>query len=354
MLSVEEFNTVVTMKVSDSDQFLDTKTAKTALKIVKNYDHLEPILTEKGSLNYFPIVYPDIQALYEKEKNCFWDINEIDMSYDKEHFMKLDSVTQHFIKNILGFFATADAVVADNVSTNFVSDIKNFAIQTAYRWQTAMEGIHAEMYGVLINEIINDEQEKEELQNAVNTIPCIQAKNAWAMKWAYSNAPFRQRVVANAISEGIFFSGSFCAIFWIKEKNIMPGLCQSNELISRDENMHCIKASLVYKKLLYPMTAEEIYEMVSDAVIVEKGFIIDSLQCDCVGMNRNLMSQYIEYVADVLLQDFGYNKLYNSKNPFAFMENINLHIKGNFFEVRNTSYKRAAVQSGPVTVDEDF
>lgn len=354
MLSVEEFTTVITTKIDNSDQFLDGKTAKTALKIVKNYDRLEPILTEKGSLNYFPVVYQDIHDLYKKEKGCMWDVDEIDMSYDKEHFLKLDSVTQHFIKNILGFFATADAVVADNISTNFVKDINNFAIQTAYRWQTAMEGIHAEMYGILINEIIDSEQEKEDLFNAVNTIPCIQSKNAWAMKWAYSNAPFRQRVVANAISEGIFFSGSFCAIFWIKEKNVMPGLCQSNELISRDENMHCIKASLVYKKLLYPMTTEEMNEMVSDAVAVEKEFIIDSLKCDCVGMNRVLMSQYIEYVADVLLQDFGYGKLYNVKNPFPFMKNINLHIKGNFFEVRNTTYKRAQIQSGAIVVTEDF
>lgn len=354
MLSVDEFNNVVQTRVNTSNQFLDKKTANTALKMVDNYDDREPLLTGEEQLAYFPIHYNDIEEMYEKQESCFWTVKEIDMSHDKDHFNMLDENTQRFIKNILGFFATADGVVADNVSLNFCNDVKDRTIKTLYAFQTMMEGIHARMYGILINEIINNEQEKQELLNAVKTVPCIQSKNAWALKWAYSGAPFRQRVIANAIVEAVFFSGSFCAIYWIKEKNIMPGLTQSNELIARDENMHCESAYMIYNKLLYPMTKEEIWEMVDDAVKVEKEFIVDSLQCDIVGMNSALMSQYIEYVADNLLVDCGYERMYGSKNPFPFMENINLPVKGNFFEVKNTAYKRASVTQGAVITDENF
>lgn len=354
MLSVKEFNDVVQTKVNTSNKFLDKKTAQTSLKMVENYDDREPLLTGNEQLAYFPITYHDIQEMYDRQEKCFWTTKEIDMSYDRDHFNKLNNVTQRFIKNILGFFATADSVVADNVSLNFCEDVKDRTIKTLYQFQTMMENIHAQMYGILINEIIDDEREKNALFDAVNTIPCIQAKNAWSLKWAYSGAPFRQRVVANAIVEAIYFSGSFCAIYWIKEKNIMPGLTQSNELIARDENMHCESAYLVYAKLLFPMSKEEIWEMVDDAVKVEKKFIIDSLDCAIVGMNADLMSQYIEYVADNLLVDFGYERKYGSKNPFAFMENINLSVKGNFFEVRNSQYKRAEITQGKIEVDEEF
>jgi ribonucleotide reductase beta subunit family protein with ferritin-like domain len=345
---------VVTTKINSSNNFLDKKTALTSLKMVVNYDNKEPILNGDEQLGYFPIRYNRIQEMYKRQKKCFWDVDEIDMSHDKDHFKKLNFNEQHFIKNILGFFATADAVVVDNICDNFIEDVKDRTIKTLYQYQAMMENIHAEMYGILINEIIDNEQEKQELFDAVKTVPCIQSKNAWSLKWAYSGAPFRQRVVANAIVEAVFFQGSFCAVYWIKERNIMPGLTQSNELIARDEGMHCETAYILYSYLLYPMEESEIHEMVNDAVLVEKEFINDSLKCDMIGMNPILMSQYIEYIADNLLVEFGYNRLYDSKNPFAFMENINLDIKGNFFEVRNTSYKRAETTQGKITVDEDF
>ena len=238
MLSESVFMDVIKNSSTNSNLFLDSKTAKSVIKIVKDYSHLEPLLLEEQRLNAFPIIHNDIWALYKKQLSAFWTVSEVKMDQDRNNFIQIkDKNIQHFIKNILAFFATADGSVILNISTNFVNDIKNFEIQMCYNFQVAMEGIHSEMYSVLIDEIVQDKDEKEQLLNAVNTMPCIKEKNAWGIKWAYSGAPFIQRLVANAIVEGIFFSGSFCAIFWLKNMNIMPGLCQSNELISRDENM---------------------------------------------------------------------------------------------------------------------
>ena len=356
MLSENVFLDVIKNSNSNSNLFLDGKTAKSAIKIIKDYSHLEPLLLEKQRLATFPIKHQDIWQLYKKQLRAIWTVEEVKMDQDRNDFMRIkDKNIQHFIKNVLAFFSTADGSVILNISTNFVNDIKSFDIQTCYNFQVAMEGIHAEMYSVLIDEIVQDKEEKDRLQNAVNTMPCIKEKNAWGIKWAYSGAPFIQRLVANAIVEGIFFSGSFCAIFWLKNMNIMPGLCQSNELISKDENMHCEMAYLVYKKLQYKMTDEEIKEMVADAIEIEKRFINDSLRCDLIGMNSTLMAQYIEYVADVLLINLGHTKLYNSLNPFAFMTDaFNLQIKNNFFERKSTSYQRPKHTAVADEITEDF
>jgi len=352
---IDDFKSIISIDMRHlHNDFLDCKTAKSSIKIVKNYDYDEPLLNENQRLNFFPVQHHDIYDLYKKAKKSFWDVDEVDMSKDRVDFKTLDSNAQHFIKNILGFFATADATVSLNISYNFIDDIKNYEIQVAYQFQVMMEGIHSEMYSIMIDEIIDDMDEKESLFNAIKTVPCIEYKNAWAIKWAYSNAPFRQRLVANAIVEGIFFSGSFCAIFWIKEKNIMPGFTQSNELISRDENMHCEFACCIYKKLKHKMENHEIYEMINDAVKVEKAFINDSLNVEMIGMNRTLMSQYIEYVADVLLQNLGYNALYKVKCPFEFMMKFNIQVKSNFFETRTTAYKRAGPISNKAIITDDF
>ena len=356
MLNENVFIDVTNNSDSKSRPLLDDKNNKSLIKMVKDYSHLEPLLLEQQRLNAFPIKHYDIYELYNRQTQSFWNINEIKMDQDRNDFLQIKNKNiQHFIKNILAFFATADGAVILNISTNFVNDIKNFEIQLCYNWQVAMEGIHSVMYSVLIDQIVQDKTEKDILLNAANTMLCIQEKNKWGIKWAYSGAPFIQRLVANAIVEGIFFSGSFCAIFWIKEMNIMPGLCQSNELISRDENMHCEMAYLVYNKLLYKMSDDEIKEMVSDAIEIEKRFINDSLRCDLIGMNPKLMAQYIEYVADVLLINLGHGKLYNSLNPFTFMKDaFNLQIKNNFFERKSTSYQRAKVTSTVTSITDDF
>lgn len=354
MLSATEFKKVINTKFENNNQFLDSKTAKKNLKIVRDYSALEPLLQEEQRLCIFPVIHDDVMELYHRQEGAFWSTAEIDMSCDREDFMKLDSDTQHFIKNVLGFFATADGAVILNINDNFINDIKNNEIQLCYNYQVMMEGIHSQMYAILIREIISEDDERHRLYDAVNTVPCIQAKNAWGQKWAYSGAPFVQRLVANAIVEGIFFSGSFCAIFWLKERNIMPGLCQSNELISRDENMHCELPGIINKKLLYPMAEKDIKEMVDDALDIEKNFINDSLRCDKIGMNTVLMSQYLEYIADVTLLKLGYSKMYYSENPFGFMEDINFQIKTNFFEKKTTTYQRPQAVTGNTEISEDF
>lgn len=315
----------------------------------------EPIMREKHRLTIYPIVHNDIWELYLKQRKAFWVPEEVQLDKDRHDFMKLNKETQNFIKNILAFFATADGAVIMNISDNFINDIEVTEIQQCYNYQIMMEGIHADMYGLLINEIIQDLDEKHRMFNAVTYVPCIKEKNDWGLKWAYSGAPFVQRLVANAIVEGIFFSGSFCAIYWLKTKNIMEGLCQSNELISRDENMHCELAYTIYvNKIKHKMDDKLIKEMVNDAVNIEKKFINESLKCDLIGMNSKLMSQYIEYVADVLLKSLGHSSLYNSTNPFDFMNNdFNLQIKGNFFETKITSYQKAG-QVVNMDTTEDF
>ena len=342
-VTIPHFIEIIQKNCNKSYSLLDSSAGKSSLNITTNYDEIEPLLLEKTRLSVYPIIHNDIWHLYMKQRKAFWVPEEVLMSNDKTDFNRLDEITQNFIKNILGFFASADGSVITTIMDRFLEDIKVLEIQYGYQYQASMECIHADMYGRLINELISSEEEKIKLFNAVETMPCISEKNTWGRKWAYSNASYAQRLIANAIVEGIFFSGSFCAIYWLKKKNILPGLCQSNELISRDENMHCEFACTIYKnKIVNKLPVEIVYEMVSDAVNIEKKFINESLKCGLIGMNPQLMSQYIEYVADILLQNLDYGILYDAKQPFEFMDNFNLQIKSNFFEVRTTSYKKLA------------
>lgn len=344
-LSILEFERIVTKHCTKQLSLLDIGSHKSSLNIVANYDHLEPILQESERLSVYPLQHPDIWELYKKQLASMWVPEEISMLADRVHFATLDDVTQHFAKNILAFFATADGSVISTIADNLLNDICVLEIQYGYRFQIVMEQIHADMYGRLITQLIPDLEEKDRLFNAVKTIPCISEKNSWGRKWAYSNAPYAQRLLANAIVEGVFFSGSFCAIYWIKKKNMMPGLCDSNEFISRDEGMHCEFAYEIYnKKIIHKLPIESIHQMMADAVSIEKRFINESLKCSLIGMNPVLMGQYIEYVADVLLQKIGNPKLFNTTNPFDFMDNFNIQVKTNFFEARTTTYNKGTTE----------
>lgn len=354
MLTIEDFLNVINNDDFIDNSFLDAKSKKIRLKTLQLNTKNEPLLCEEKRICFEPVVHHDVVELYHKQEAAFWTAKEIDLYDDAFDFKKLDSNTQHFIKNILAFFASADGTVMMNLIDNFINEINSLEIIICYQFQVLMEGIHSQVYSLLIDTIIQDNEEKQLLYDAVNTVPCIIEKNAWAQKWAYSGAPFVQRLIANAIVEGIYFSGSFCAIFWIRTKNIMPGLCQSNELISRDEGMHCEFAYLLYGKLIHKMSDEDIKEMIDDAVEIEIKFINESLRCDLIGMNTKLMAQYIKYVADVLLINLGHTPLYNVTQPFGFMEHFNLQIKNNFFETKTTSYQKLKSNNSLAQIDEEF
>lgn len=314
----------------------------------------EPLLTEEQRLCLAPIQHHDIWQLYKKQLDSFWTREEIDLSKDYDDFKKLDKNTKYFIKYILAFFATSDGSVFLNLMENFTKEVKIMEAQICYQFQGMMEAIHSEVYSLMIEELIKDETEKEELFNAIEKIPCIKRKAEWGQIWATSKTKFAQRLIAFAIVEGIFFSGSFCAIYWLKQQNILPGLTQSNEFIARDEAQHCEYACLLYSKIINKIPEVTVKQMIIDAVRIEKEFIIDSLPCKLIGMNSSLMSQYIEFIADKLIQNLGYSKIYNVSNPFPFMENINLNLKSNFFETRTTTYQKPDLTNISVEISEDF
>ena len=299
----------------------------------------EPMLIENTNrFSLFPIQHDDIWKLYKKMVQSFWTAEEIDFKGDLRDWDTLTLDERYFIKMILAFFAGADGVVMDNLGTRFLSEVKWAELTCAYSIQLFIEAIHSETYSLLIDKYIRNEREKKKLFNAVEHFPCVAKKQKWALKWIQSSKSFAERVVAFACVEGIFFSGSFCAIYWLKKRGLMPGLTFSNELISRDEGMHTELACLVYKKLLNKLDKETIYNIVREAVQIEKEFIIDALPCRLIGMNSDLMSQYIEFVADRIIVQLGYNKIYNKTNPFTFMELISLEQKGNFFETKISAY----------------
>ena len=311
----------------------------------------EPILnSDNHSYTLFPIKYNTLFNLYKKALASFWTVEEIDLSKDMNDWNKLKSEEQYFIKNILAFFAGSDGIVLENLAVRFMQDIKIPEAACFYGFQIAMENIHSEMYSLLIDTYIKKNEEKTHLFNAIDTIPCIGKKANWAIKWINDkDSSFAKRVVAFATVEGIFFSGSFCAIFWLKKRGLMPGLTASNELISRDEGMHTDFAVSIYSLLKNKLDASVIHEIISEAVEIEKEFINESIPCKLIGMNSNLMSTYIEFVADRLCLQLGYDKLYNSKNPFDFMEMISLEGKTNFFEKRVTEYSKANVGNNKKT-----
>jgi ribonucleotide reductase beta subunit family protein with ferritin-like domain len=305
----------------------------------------EPILREnKNRFVLLPIQYQSVWEMYKKAQASFWTAEEIDLSQDVREWTKLSSDEQHFIKHVLAFFAASDGIVNENLAERFMSDIQIPEARCFYGFQIAIENIHSETYSLLIDTYIRDNAEKQRLFNAIDTVPAVQRKANWAMKWIGSDSSFAERLVAFAAVEGIFFSGSFCAIFWLKKRGLMPGLTFSNELISRDEGLHCDFACLLYKMLKHTKLPQEtIYGLIGDAVEIEKEFITESLPVDLIGMNAKLMTEYIEFVADRLIYSLGYEKMYNTKNPFDWMEMISLSGKTNFFEKKVGEYQKSGV-----------
>ena len=321
----------------------------------------EPILVGGSNKRFvlFPIQHDDIWQMYKKAEASFWTAEEIDLSPDLRDWEKLNDGERHFISHILAFFAASDGIVNENLAENFLHEIQLPEAKCFYGFQIMMENIHSETYSLLIDTYIKDPQEKDRLFNALDTVPAVAKKGEWALKWIGSEN-FVERIIAFAAVEGIFFSGSFCSIFWLKKRGLMPGLSFSNQLISRDEGLHCDFACLLYRNYIqHKLSQERVYEIILDAVRIEKEFVTDSLPVNLIGMNAKLMAQYIEYVADFWLYELGYEKYFNTANPFDFMDLISLRGKTNFFENRVAEYQKAGVSNGSkeshkFSVDEDF
>jgi ribonucleoside-diphosphate reductase beta chain len=320
----------------------------------------EPILIEnKNRFVLFPIQHDDIWSFYKKAEASFWTAEEIDLSPDLIDWEnKLSDDERHFIKHVLAFFAASDGIVNENLAENFLSEVQYTEAKFFYGFQIAMENIHSETYSLLIDTYIKDSAEKSRLFNAIDTMDCVNKKANWALRWI-DKGSFAERLVAFAAVEGIFFSGSFCSIFWLKKRGLMPGLSFSNELISRDEGLHCDFACLLYTKhLKNKLPQEQVRQIIIDAVEIEKEFVTDSLPVKLIGMNADLMGQYIEFVADRLLVELGNEREYNASNPFDFMEMISLQGKSNFFEKRVGEYQKAGVLAGKenqtFSLDEEF
>lgn len=311
---------------------------------------LDPLLEPSDNrFVLFPIQDNDIWSMYQRQVDCFWRAEEIDLSKDLGDWANLSADERHFISMVLAFFAASDGIVLENLAVRFMGDVQLPEARCFYGFQIAMENIHSQMYSVLIDTYIKDSEEKNKLFHAIDNYPCIMKKAAWARKWIGDNrSSFASRLVAFAAIEGIFFSGSFCAIYWIKKRGLMPGLTFSNELISRDEALHTEFAILLYRKLLTKLTKKRVLEIIKEAVEIEKEFITEALPCRLIGMNATLMTQYIEFVADRLIVQLGYDKVYNVQNPFDFMELISVETKVNFFERTNSEYALANK-----TVDKD-
>ncbi|MFI5138553.1 MAG: ribonucleoside-diphosphate reductase small subunit [Sphingobacteriales bacterium] len=304
-----------------------------------------------------PIKYPAIWEMYKKCEASFWTAEEIDLSDDLKHWENMNPGEKHFVSHVLAFFAASDGIVNENLAVNFMKEVQLPEARCFYGFQIMMENIHSETYALLIDTYIKDPAEKDRLFHAIDTVPCVGKKAQWALRWI-NNGTFAERLVAFAAVEGIFFSGSFCSIFWLKKRGLMPGLTFSNELISRDEGMHCEFACLLYKMLENKLSNEAVTAIITDAVEIEKEFILDALPVNLIGMNAKLMSQYIEFVADRWLGELGYDKVYGASNPFDFMEMISLQGKTNFFEKRVGDYQKSGVlnsqESKSFSLDEDF
>jgi ribonucleoside-diphosphate reductase beta chain len=321
----------------------------------------EPLLKENPNRHViFPIEHADIWTKYKQHMSVFWIPEEIDLSRDMVDWNeKLNENERHFIKYILGFFAGSDGIVMENLSMRFTREIGIPEAKFFYACQNVMESIHSETYSLLIDTYIENKQEKLDILRAIQTIPCVQKKAEWAMQWIDSkDASFASRLLAFAVVEGIFFSGAFCSIYWLKQRGLMPGLTVSNELIARDEGLHTEFACLLYSKIVNKLSKHDAHKIIRDAVKIEKHFITKALPCELIGMNAKLMAEYIEFVADRLSIQLGYPKVYHAKNPFDFMERISLENKDNFFEKRVTTYAKANTNSKTedkkFTVDADF
>jgi len=326
----------------------------------KTHDHKmtqsnEPLLQDNPNRHVmFPVKYPDLYALAIKHREAFWNESEIDLSMDRKDWNKLNADEQHFIKHVLAFFAASDGIVLENLVQRFFSDIQIPEVRAFYTFQSAMETIHSITYSLLLDTYITNADEKDRLFRAIDTIPAVGKKAVWAQKWIDSNENFATRLVAFACVEGIFFSGSFCCIYWMKERGLLPGLCQSNDFIARDEGLHCDFAVLLYSKYIQnKLSDKEIHAIVSEAVDIEEQFITVSIPCKMLGMCADKMKTYIRFVANRLLKQLGHKPLYeNIKQPFLFMERICISAKVNFFEKESTQY-RLSVQPTNYDFDED-
>lgn len=330
-----------------------------ALDYIKNHEHEEDLLVDTpGRYVLFPIKYHKIWEMYKTAKSAFWTPEEVDLGKDMDDWDKLSDNEKYFIKNVLAFFAAQDLIVSENLDTRFTKDVKVPEALAFYAFQDAIEYIHSESYALMLDTYVKDGEEKTRLFNAMHTLPWVKQKADWALKWVNNEAaPFAQRLLAFAIVEGVLFSGSFCAIYWMKERGLMPGLTTFNEFISKDETMHTEFAVLLYSMLKNKLPSDIVYSIVQDAVDIEKEFITKSLPCELLGMNAKLMIEYIEFVADRLLTQLGYEKLFHAKNPFPFMDRICLDLKENFFESRVQSYAKANVGKQNVfefKLDEEF
>jgi ribonucleotide reductase beta subunit family protein with ferritin-like domain len=321
-------------------------------------DKHEPLLQPLGDGKYVFTCKldenKDIYDLYKKQQACFWTPPEIDMANDKVAFEKMTPDEQHFFKHILAFFAGSDIMVNENIQTRFLEDCDIPIVKACYNWQMAMEDVHSETYSLLLQTIVPNRQEQDRLMNAISTIPTIGAKMAFAKKFMTCDCDFRYRVVAFIIMEGVFFSASFCAIFWNKSKGgSLAGLISANNFIARDEGMHCEMGCLMYDKLKYKLTEKEIHNMFNKAFDIEREFICDAIPCRMIGMNSDSMTEYVQFICDFWLVRLGYNKLFNVANPYSFMDSINLETKANFFEFAPAEYSRAEKEH-TFEMDADF
>ncbi|MEB3205762.1 MAG: ribonucleoside-diphosphate reductase small subunit [Vampirovibrionales bacterium] len=325
----------------------------------KLHSSQEPLLAPSGDrFVLFPIQHHAVWEMYKRAVASFWTAEEVDLSTDIEHWRALSDNERYFISHVLAFFAASDGIVNENLASRFSTEVQIPEARCFYGFQIAIENIHSEMYSLLIDTYIQDPHEKHRLFHAIDTMPCVQEKANWALKWINSSDSFAERLLAFALVEGVFFSSSFCAIFWLKKRGKMPGLTFSNELISRDEGLHCDFACLLYSMLHHKLPEARLREIVLSAVDIEKRFVSDSLPVELIGMNSRLMSQYVEFVADRLVTELGYAKIFNVQNPFPFMEHISLQNKSNFFECRVGAYQKAGVMSSKdkqvFSLDEDF
>jgi len=314
----------------------------------------DPILTlTSDRFTVFPIKYPDLWALYKKAVGSFWTAEEIDLGADVTDWTRLTGPEKHFIKMVLAFFAASDGIVMENINLNFGTEVQIAEARAFYAYQSFNESIHGETYSLMIDKLVEDKAEKDSLFRAIETVPAVKRKAEWALEWMQSSAPFAQRLVAFACMEGIFFSGSFCSIFWLKKRGVLPGLCFSNELISRDEGLHLEFAVALYHHLADK--SAPVADIVRGAVAIEESFITEALPCKLIGMDAEQMKQYIRYVADRLMKQLGHPAIYGAENPFAWMETISLEGKTNFFEKRVGDYSKRMVEAGDsVRFDEEF
>lgn len=336
--------------------FCDDTDLSSRFKVLENDEFL---LTEDISREgLYPLKYPEIWEWYKKAQASFWTAEEIDFSGDMKDWEKLTSDEKHFIKTVLAFFAASDGIVLENLAVRFLQDVRIPEVKFFYSFQITVENIHSETYSLLIDEYIKNEAERNRLFRAIETIDAVRDKAIWAAKWMTDEKSFAERIVAYAAVEGIFFSGSFCAIFWLKKRGLMPGLTFSNELISRDEGLHTDFGCVIYMNLKHKLPQQCVQQIIREAVVVERKFICESLPCDLIGMNSVVMAQYIEFVADRLLQSLGVPPIYRVKNPFDWMDLISVQGKTNFFEKRVGEYQKSGImaneESQKFSTDADF